>query len=184
MSLIEQREMYVDTHSWDVALRAILRQDPNVVMIGEMRDPETMQAALQISETGHLVLATMHTNSAAQTVERIISSFPDTKQTEVRLQFSAVLEVIISQRLIPSTDGSVIPAVEVMLATDAVKNLIREGETHMLDNVIGTSAHAGMVTMEKSLAGLVAKNQIDIADALRYAPHPEELRRMVKLEGK
>jgi twitching motility protein PilT len=180
-SLIEQRELYLDTHSWGVALKSILRQDPNVVLIGEMRDAETITSALQISETGHLVFATLHTNSASQTIERIISSFPSEKQEEIKSQLSQVIEVVISQRLIPSEKKRVVPAIEIMLGSDAVRNLIREGRAHMLDNVIKTSSQLGMVSLEKSLAELVKGDLIKFEEAIKYTSRPDELRRLVKM---
>jgi len=179
-SLIAQREMYLDTHSWEVALKSVLRQDPNVVMIGEMRDAETMSAALQISETGHLVFATLHTNSAAQTIDRIISSFPEEKQSEIRLQLASVVEVVISQRLLPGRDGALIPAVELMLGSEAVRSLVREGKTHMIDNVINTSAQAGMISLDKSLADLVNKGLVNFEEAVKYTSDPETLKRLTK----
>lgn len=179
-SLIDQRELYVDTHSWEESLKAVLRQDPNIVLIGEMRDIDTMSATLQIAETGHLVFATLHTNSAAQTVERIISSFPETQQNQVRLQLAQVIEVILSQRLLPSASKGVMPALEIMLASDGIRNLIREGKTHLIDNVISTSAHLGMTSIERSLADLVRNNVVDVNDAVKYCSRPDELRRLVK----
>jgi len=180
-SLIEQREMYLDTHSWEVALKSMLRQDPNVVLIGEMRDIETMNSALQISETGHLVFATLHTNSAAQTVDRIIASFPEHKRNEVRLQLAQVLEVVISQRLLFSEKKGMIPAIEIMLGTEAVRNIIREGKSHMLDNVIDTSAQLGMISLERSLAMLVVNGDADFDVAIKYTAKPNELKRLIKL---
>jgi len=177
-SLIEQREMYLDTHSWDVALKSILRQDPDVVLMGEMRDIDTMQAALQIAETGHLVFATLHTTSAANTVERIIASFPEFKRSEIRVQLAQVLEVVICQRLLPSPKKGMVPAVEIMLATDGVKNIVREGKTHLLDNVINTSAQVGMNSLERSLALLVAGGLVEYDEAIRYSSKPEELKRL------
>lgn len=177
-SLVEQREMYLDTHSWDVALKSILRQDPNVVLIGEMRDIETMQAALQIAETGHLVFATLHTTSAANTVERIIASFPEYKRAEVRIQLAQVLEVVLCQRLLPSDKKGMVPAIEIMLATDGVKNIIREGKTHLLDNVINTSAQIGMISLERSLASQVISGLVDFDIAIRYTSKPEEMKRL------
>jgi len=182
-SLVEQREMYLDTHSWDVALKSILRQDPNVVLIGEMRDIETISAGLQISETGHLVFATLHTNSASQTIERIIASFPETKRAEVRIQLAQVLEVVISQRLLQSEQKGAIPAVEIMLASDAVRNVIREGKTHMLDNVINTSTQLGMISLERSLYSLVNDGLVTFNEALKYATKPDELKRLMKMKG-
>jgi twitching motility protein PilT len=180
-SLVEQREMYIDTHSWEVSLKSMLRQDPNVVLIGEMRDTETMSAALQISETGHLVFATLHTNSAAQTVERIINSYPESTQGQVRLQLAQSLEAIVSQRLLPSDQLGMVPALEIMLASDAVRNLIREGKPHMIDNVIMTSVTSGMVPLERSLALLVDKGWVTEEEAMKYSWRPDELRRLLKL---
>jgi len=183
-SLIEQREMYLDTHSWDVALRSALREDPNVVLIGEMRDIDTISAALQIAETGHLVMATMHTNSAAQTIERIISSYPADKRDEIRSQFAQVLQVVISQRLVPSVQKGVVPALEIMIGTDAVANLIREGKTHMIDNIINTNVQLGMTSLERSLAVLVQNNIVDFKDAVRLANRPDDLKRLIESKGK
>jgi twitching motility protein PilT len=180
LSLIEQREMYIDSHSWDVALKSVLRQDPNIVLVGELRDYETMAAALQVSETGHLVLGTLHTNSASQTVERIINSFPEATRSQIRMQLAQVLEVVISQRLLPSQAKGMVPATEIMLATDAVRNLIREGKTHMIDNIIGTSLQSGMMTLDRSLAVLVEKGWIDVEDALKVSLNPDEVRRLLK----
>lgn len=179
--LIEQREMYLDTHSWEVALKSALRQDPNIVLIGELRDTDTMSAALQIAETGHLVLATLHTTSAANTVERMISSFPEDKRAEVRVQLSQVLEVVIAQRLVPSDKKGMVPAVEIMLGTDAVKNIIREGKTHLLDNVINTGAQIGMISLERSLAQLISYGWIDFDTAVRYTSKPDEMKRLLDL---
>ncbi|MEK7595819.1 MAG: PilT/PilU family type 4a pilus ATPase [Patescibacteria group bacterium] len=179
-ALIEQREMYLDTHSWEVALRSVLRQDPNVVMVGEMRDFETISSAITIAETGHLVLATLHTNSAAQTIDRIIDVFPEVQQQQVRVQLSSILEAIVSQRLVPSVNGSLVPSVEVLLSSPAVRNLIREGKTHQIDNVVSTSFDLGMVSLERSLAGLVAAGTVSIEQALRFTIKPDELSRLVK----
>ena len=179
-SLIEQREMYLDTHSWDVALKSVLRQDPNIVMVGEMRDAQTMSAVLQISETGHLVFATLHTNSAAQTIERVIVAFPESKQTQVRQQLAQTIEAIVSQRLLPSTQGGLTPAIEILLATDAIRNLIREGKTHMIDNTIMTGAGIGMKTLEHSLAELVINNLVTLEDAMKYSLRPDSLRASLK----
>lgn len=179
-SLVEQREMYLDTHSWDSALRAILRQDPNVVFIGEMRDTETIQSTLTIAETGHLVFATLHTNSAAQSIDRIISSFPEIKQLQIKLQLSQTLEAIVSQRLIASPTQGMVPAIELLLASDAVKSTIREGKSHQIDNIIATSSNVGMINIESSLALLVQKGDIQLDEAMKYAINPELLRRLLK----
>ena len=182
-SLIAQREMHIDTHSWEIALRSVLREDPDVVLIGEMRDYETIEAVLSIAETGHLVFATLHTNSAAQTLDRIVGVFPEKQQEQVRMQLSNVLEAVISQRLIPAESGGRYPATEILLATPAVKNVIREGKTHLVDNIIQTSSSVGMQTLETSLAGLVKSGHIDLEIALSYSLHPQELTREVKNLG-
>jgi len=179
LSLIEQREMFLDSHSWEIALRSVMRQDPNIVFIGEMRDADTIRSTLQIAETGHLVFTTLHTNSASQTIDRIIASFDEEKQNEVRSQLSQVVEVIISQRLLPSDKMGSVPACEIMINSDAIANLIREGKTHMIDNIINTSAQYGMVSIEKSIANLVLSGTVALEDGLRYAPRPQELRRLV-----
>ncbi|KKU13295.1 MAG: twitching motility protein, partial [Microgenomates group bacterium GW2011_GWC2_45_8] len=135
-SVISQRELHADTHSWGVALKSVLREDPNVVLIGEMRDYETIEAALTIAETGHLVLTTLHTNSASQTIDRIVDVFPEKEQAQIRGQLSMSLEAIVSQRLIPSEDGARVAVCEILIANPAVRSLIRDGKTHMLTNVM------------------------------------------------
>ncbi len=146
-SLISQREVGQDTLSWPNALRASLREDPNVVLVGEMRDLETISAALTVAETGHLVFATLHTNSGPDTVDRIIDVFPEFQQLQVRQQLASTLRAVISQRLIPTIDGKKrVPAIEVLINTSAASNLIREGKTYQLDNVMQTSSDVGMVT--------------------------------------
>jgi len=179
-SLIEQRELYVDTTSWDNALKAVLRQDPNVVFVGEMRDTETISAALRIAETGHLVLATLHTNSAAQTVERIINVFPQANHTSIQSQLSAIIEAIISLRLVPSKEGVVYPATEILLGSSAVRNIIREGKFEQLDNIIHTSSNIGMVSLERSLAQLIEKGTISPEEGLRFTSRPDQVRRLLK----
>lgn len=179
-SLVEQREMYLDTHSWDVALKSILRQDPNIVFVGEMRDSETIKAVLQIAETGHLVFTTLHTNSAAQTIDRIISSFASEKQDEIKAQLAQVLEVVVSERLIPSETHGVLPAFEIMIENDAISNLIREGKAHMIDNVINTSGQQGMISLEKSMAEMIKEGLINFEDAVKFTDRPNELKRLVR----
>lgn len=179
-SVISQRELHSDTHSWQVALRSALREDPDVVLVGEMRDYETIAAALTVAETGHLVFATLHTNSAAQTIDRIIDVFPEHQQAQVRMQLSNTLEVVMAQRLLPASSGGRLPASEILLATPAVRNIIREGKTHQLDNVIQTSGELGMMSLESSLAQWVDRGEIDMDVAQQYALRPEELGRLVK----
>jgi len=179
-SVISQRELHGDTHSWQVALRSVLREDPDVVLVGEMRDYETIAAAITVAETGHLVFATLHTNSAAQTVDRIIDVFPENQQPQVRMQLSNALEAVVAQRLVPAVHGGRLPATEVLLATSAVKNTIREGKTHQLDNVIQTSGELGMMSLEASLAYWVKQGELSMDVAQQYALRPEELTRLVK----
>ena len=180
LSIISQREMHQDTHSWTVALRSVLREDPDVVLVGEMRDFETIQAALTVAETGHLVFATLHTNSAAQTIDRIVDVFPENQQGQVRLQLSFVLEGVFSQRLVPAIAGGRMAVAEVLTGTPAVRNTIREGKSHLLDNVIQTSAELGMMTLETSLAKAVKEGKISVETATAYAVRPEELGRLLK----
>ncbi len=179
-SIISQREMHEDTHSWSIALRSVLREDPNVVLIGEMRDYETIAAALTIAETGHLVFATLHTNSAAETIDRIVDVFPDEQQTQIKLQLSNVLEAVVAQRLIPAINGGRVVATEAMTATSAIKTAIRDGKTHQIRSIIQTSADAGMYTLESSLARMVKDSRITMDTALSYCIYPDELSRLVK----
>jgi twitching motility protein PilT len=179
-SIVSQREMRSDTHSWQVALRSVLREDPDVVLIGEMRDFETIAAAMTIAETGHLVFATLHTNSASQTVDRIVDVFPEDQQSQVRLQLSSVLEAVFSQRLIAGVNGGRIVAHEVMLGTNAIKTSIREGKTHQIESIIQTSLEAGMSTLENSLANLVKSGLITLEVAKEWTNRPDELIRLVR----
>lgn len=178
-SIISQREMRSDTHSWEIALRSVLREDPDVVLVGEMRDYETIAAALTVAETGHLVFATLHTNSAAQSIDRIVDVFPDEQQKQVRLQLSNTIEAVFSQRLIPAISGGRVIAYEVMLGTTAVRTAIREGKTHQIDSILETSQEAGMSTIEKSLADLVKRGLISLEMAQSWSLRPEELSRLV-----
>ena len=179
-SIVSQRELHGDTHSWDIALRSVLREDPDVVLVGEMRDYETIRSALTIAETGHLVFATLHTNSAAQTVDRIVDVFPEHQQSQIRMQLSLTLEAVFSQRLIPSLKGGMVPAAEILVATPAVKTTIREGKTHLINNIIQTSAEVGMLTLEMSLADLIRRGWVSFELAREYSLRPEELTRLVK----
>jgi len=180
LSIISQREMGFDTHSWQIALRSVLREDPDVVLVGEMRDHETISSALTVAETGHLVFATLHTNSAAQTIDRIVDVFPEEQQDQVRLQLSNVIEAVFSMRLVPSVSGRRVVAYEVMLGTSAIKTSIREGKTHQIDNILQTSTEVGMNTIEMSLATLVKEGKIDLETAQTYSLRPEELNRLVR----
>jgi twitching motility protein PilT len=181
-SIISQREMHQDTHSWAVALRSVLRQDPNVVLVGEMRDYETIEAAITIAETGHLVFATLHTNSAAQTIDRIVDVFPENQQAQIRLQLSNVLEGVVSQRLVPALNGGRVAICEVMTATPAIKTVVRDGKSHQIDNIIQTSAELGMIPLEASLAQAVFERRISVETATNYAVKPEDLARRLKMQ--
>ena len=178
-SIVSQRELGGDTKTWNNALKSVLREDPNIVYIGEMRDRETMAAAMTVAETGHLVFATLHTNSASQTIERIVDSFPEDQQQQIVLQLSSVLEAVLSQRLIPTMEGKRAVATEILIATPAVRNNIREGKSYQLDNVIQTSGNLGMSLLEQSLAGLVNRNLVDRTVAMEYAIRPAALDKMI-----
>jgi twitching motility protein PilT len=158
-------------------VRAVLRQNPNVILIGEMRDSETMAAALTAAETGHLVLSSLHTNDAAQTMSRLVDSFPANNQAQIRQQLSLALLAVIAQQLVPALDQvGVYPAVEIMVATLAVKNLIRHGQDHLIRSQISTGKAEGMMTMDQSLAELVQARRISRDSALAHCYHPDELR--------
>lgn len=176
MAIVDQREVYQDTLSFSKALRATFRQDPDVIMVGEMRDAETIATAITAAETGHLVFATLHTNSAAQTIHRVVDSFPAEQQDQIRSQVSSSLLGVVSQRLIPRLKGGLIPALELLMATPAVGSLIRDGKVHELPLVIETSAELGMISLNRSLANLVRAREISLERALVYSQNPGELR--------
>jgi twitching motility protein PilT len=179
-SIIDQREVYQDTLSFARALRSTFRQDPNVIMVGEIRDLETISTAITAAETGHLVFTTLHTNSASQTIHRIVDSFPPEQQNQVRSQLSASLLGVISQRLIPRIRGGLIPSCEIMFATPAVANLIRENKIHELPLIIEISAEAGMVSLNRSLANLVRAKEVSLETAMAYSLNPSELRKLIR----
>lgn len=178
-SIIDQREVGRDTKSFANALRSAFRQDPDVIMVGEMRDAETISTAITAAETGHLVFATLHTNNAAQTIDRIIDSFPGEQQQQVRSQLALTLIGVVSKRLVPKIDGGIIPACEVMIANAAIRNLIRENKIHELDLVIETSADQGMISLNRSLASLVKQGIISLETAEMYSLNAEEMRMLV-----
>jgi twitching motility protein PilT len=179
-SVVVQREVHYDTFSFSAALRSSLRQDPDVVLIGEMRDLETIASAITIAETGHLVFATLHTNSASQSIDRMIDVFPPHQQPQIRSQLSNILMAICSQRLIPSIGGGRVVAAEVLIATPAVRNIIREGKTHQLDAVIQTGSEYGMQTMDKTLVGMIHSGSISYDEARNFAVDIEELDRLMR----
>ena len=179
-SVVVQREVHYDTYSFSAALRSSLRQDPDVVLIGEMRDLETISAAITIAETGHLVFATLHTNSASQSVDRMIDVFPPHQQPQVRAQLSNILMAICSQRLVPAIDGGRVVASEILIANSAVRNIIREGKSYQLDAVIQTGAELGMQTMDRTLAGLVQAGTVTYEEARNYAVDLGEFERIIR----
>jgi twitching motility protein PilT len=187
VAAVTQREIGLDSPSFDRALRSALREDPDVLLLGEMRDIESIQIALTMAETGHLVFATLHTNDAAQAVDRIIDVFPDWRQDQVRVQLSASLGAIFAQRLVPKIGGGRVAAFEVLLANHPVRNLIREGRSNQLMNVMTTNQSEGMCTMETSLAALIHEKSISFEEALEVSAHPKEITRalgqLVRLEA-
>jgi twitching motility protein PilT len=175
-SIVTQREIGTDSDSFARALRSALREDPDVLLVGEMRDPESIQTTLTIAETGHLVLATLHTNDAAQAIDRIIDVFPAERQGQIRIQLASSLVGVVAQRLLPRLDGGRVAAFELLLANTAVKNLVREGKTEQLRNVIATGQRAGMQTLESNLRELVSRGVIDHEAATNATLHVSELK--------
>ena len=179
-SVVVQREVHYDTYSFNAALRSALREDPDVVLIGEMRDLETISAAITIAETGHLVFATLHTNSAAQSIDRMVNVFPPHQQPQIKIQLANILQAICAQRLVPAIGGGRLAAAEVLLANSAVRNIIREGKTHQLDSVIQTGAAEGMQSMDRTLVQMVQGGQITYEEAKNFAVDLAEFDRMMK----
>ena len=178
-SIINQREVGIDTKDFHIALKSVFREDVNVIMIGEMRTPETIAIAVTAAETGHLVFSTLHTNNASQTIDRIIDSFPGSQQDQIRTQLAASLLGIFSQRLIPRITGGLIPAYELLLNNNAVSNLIREKRTHEIDVVVETGMESGMIDFNHSLLELVRAGEISIENAYQYSFNPKGLERMI-----
>ena len=179
-SLVVQREVHYDTYSFSAALRSSLREDPDVVLIGEIRDLETIASAITIAETGHLVLATLHTNSASQSIDRMVDVFPPHQQPQVRAQLGNILMAICSQRLVPALTGGRVAAVEIMVANPAVRNIIREGKNYQLEAVIQTGAETGMQSMDRTLVEMVHKGLVSYDEARNCAVDPEELDRLMR----
>jgi len=176
-SIISQREIAIDTADYLSALRACLRQAPDVILLGEMRDYETIRTAMTAAETGHLVIATLHTKGAVNTIDRIIDSFPSTQQSQVRVQLATVLHSVVSQQLLPDKNGDLVPAMEIMHVNSAVRNMIRDCKNYQIDNVIQTSAAEGMISMDQAILNLFRAERITEDTALLYADNPEQMRR-------
>lgn len=181
-SIVSQREVVTDTDSYITALRASLRQSPDVILLGEMRDHETMSVAMTAAETGHLILSTLHTIGASNTIDRIIDAFPPNQQHQIAVQLSMVLQAVISQQLVPTLDGQVVPAFEIMFLTPAIKNMIRESKIHQIDGVISQSRTEGMITMDASLLDLYKRGIISDRTALEYAQDPEMLQKRMAMK--
>ena len=178
-SIINQREVGIDTKDFHVALKSVLREDANVILIGEMRNPETISTAVTAAETGHLVLSTLHTNNASQTIDRIIDSFPGDQQSQIRIQLASSLLGVFSQRLVPRIAGGLIPAYELMINNNAVSNLIREKRTHEIDVVIETGMESGMIDLNRSLVELVRAGEISIESAYQFSLNPKALEKLI-----
>ncbi|HUO55950.1 MAG TPA: PilT/PilU family type 4a pilus ATPase [Candidatus Paceibacterota bacterium] len=178
-SLVDQREVRIDTKDFPTALESAFREDINVLLVGEMRGPETMAAAVSAAETGHLVFSTLHTNNAAQTIDRIIDSFNSGQQEQIRLQLAASLTGIFSQRLLPRISGGLVPAYELLINNSAVANLIREKRTYEINTVIETSSTEGMIDMNRALAELVARGEISVETAYQYSLNPNVLNKLL-----
>lgn len=178
-SLVHQREIGQDAENWEKALRALLRQDPNIILVGEMRDFDTISSTVTLAETGHLVFSTLHTNSTAQTIDRLIDVFPSGQQNQIRSQLASVIVAVISQRLVRVKGGGRKAIFEVLIANDAVKNAIREAKTHQIDNIIQTSNDIGMMPLEKSILKLISTGELSAEDAFNYTSRPDQLRSLL-----
>jgi twitching motility protein PilT len=183
LSAITQREVGTDSPSFERALRSALREDPDVLLVGEMRDLESIQLALTLAETGHLVFSTLHTNDSSQAIDRIIDVFPAWRQDQIRVQLGSSLGAVVAQRLVPRSGGGMVAAFEILIANHPVRNIIREGKTHQLPNLITTGQAEGMCSLESSLADLVSAQVIDYEEALAISSHPKELTRLVGQRG-
>lgn len=176
-ALISQREIAIDTENYLTGLRACLRQAPDVILLGEMRDAETIRTAMTAAETGHLVIATLHTKGAVNTIDRIVDSFPADQQDQVKIQLSLVLDSIVSQQLLPKKDGGMVPAMEIMRTTPAISNMIRDSKNYQIDNVIQTSGNLGMISMDQYIANLYQKGLITEETAMMFADNPDQMKR-------
>lgn len=176
-SLVSQREIAIDTRDYLSALRACLRQAPDVILLGEMRDPETIHTAMSAAETGHLVIATLHTKGAVNAIDRIVDAFPSAQQSQIRIQLSAVLRTVVSQQLLPDEQGGMIPACEMLHINNAVRSMIRDNKSHQIDNVISSGGKEGMISMDQAILILYRAGKISRDTALHYADAPEQLAR-------
>ena len=181
--IVTQREIPTDVATYSEALRSAIRESPDVILLGEMRDQDTMATAVTAAEMSQLIFSTMHTSSASTTVDRIVDSFPSAQQRQIRMQLSLVLRAVVSQQLVPTKDGHVVPAFEIMVANTAIRNLIREEKTYQIDSVIASSGKRGMRTMDQSLFKLVSDGIVDSEVALQHAIHPEAFRNRLKTSG-
>ncbi|NBI09553.1 PilT/PilU family type 4a pilus ATPase [Colidextribacter sp. OB.20] len=178
-SIVSQREIAIDTIDYPSALRACLRQAPDVILLGEMRDQETIHTAMTAAETGHLLIATLHTNGAVNTIDRIVDTFPSGQQEQVRAQLSMVLHTVVSQQLVPGVRGKLVPAFEIMRANNAIRSLIRDNKTYQIDNAIAAGSGEGMMTMDQSLLALYRAREITADSAISFADNPEQMRRRI-----
>ncbi|MBQ1208398.1 MAG: PilT/PilU family type 4a pilus ATPase [Lachnospiraceae bacterium] len=178
-SIVSQREIAIDTADYLSALRACLRQAPDVILLGEMRDPETIRTAITAAETGHTVIATLHTNGAVNAVDRIIDSFPSSSQAQIRIQLATVLDTVISQQMMPDVNGNMVPAFEIMHINSAIRGMIRDNKNHQIDNAIVAGKSEGMVSMDQSILALYRSGKITRETALHHADHPEQLQRQL-----
>ena len=176
-SIVSQREVTIDTKGYLAALRACVRQAPDVIQLGEMRDAQTMHAAMSAAETGHMVIATLHTKGAVNAIDRIIDMFPNTQQTQVRAQLAAVLKTVVSQQLLPSSSGGMVPACEIMHMTGAIRSMIRDNKNHQIDNAIASGSREGMISMDQAILNLYHTGEISKETALLYADKPEQMKR-------
>lgn len=179
-SLVSQREIAIDTRDYLSALRACLRQAPDVILLGEMRDYETIRTAMTAAETGHLLLATLHTRGAVNTIDRIIDSFPSQQQAQIRTQLASVLITVVSQQLVPGVDGKMLPVFEIMHVNPAIRNMVRDNKSYQIDNAIQTSGSEGMISMDQYLLSLFHKGKITGETALEYAMNPEQMARKIQ----
>lgn len=178
-SIVSQREIAIDTKDYLSALRACVRQAPDVILLGEMRDPETIHTAISAAETGHLVIATLHTRGAVNAIDRIIDAFPSSQQGQIRIQLASVLRTVVSQQLLPDDRSGQIPACEILQVTPAVRSMIRDNKNHQIDNAIASGGKDGMISMDQAVAALYRNGRISRETALQYADHPEQMERML-----